>query len=149
MERTLIIVKPDAMQRGLMGEIVNRFERRGLKFAGMKLIHIDDALARKHYAIHEGKPFFEKLVTYISSGPVLIAVLEGTNAIRVVRATVGGTNPAEAAPGTIRADFALEIGRNLVHASDSEENAQKEIKLYFKDAELYTVNRETDKWIFE
>src|SRR5690606_33092891 len=131
MERTFIIIKPDAVQRGLIGEIVARFERRGLKIAGMKFMQVNEELARKHYAVHEGKPFFEGLIQYIVSAPVVAMVLEGTDAIAIARKTIGATKPAEADPGTIRADFGLEIGRNLVHGSDSSDTATSEIALWF------------------
>lgn len=149
MERTLVIVKPDAMQRGLAGEVINRLERRGLKIAGMKLIHIDRQLADRHYGIHKGKPFFEPLVSYITSSPVIVAVFEGTNAVQIVRNTMGSTNPVEATPGTIRADFAVEIGRNLVHGSDSQESANHEIELFFKPEEIQEYGRDIDPWVFE
>lgn len=149
MERTLIIVKPDGMQRGLTGEIIRRFEARGLRIVGMKLVQVSTELAKKHYAIHEGKPFFEGLVKYITSAPVVVMALEGTNAVEAARKTIGSTKPTEAAAGTIRGDFALEIGRNLVHGSDSVENGQKEISLWFGDTELVDWSRNTDPWIFE
>jgi len=149
LERTLVIIKPDGVQRGLIGPIITRLEQRGLKIVAMKMIQMDEALARRHYAVHEGKPFFEGLVKYITSGPVVVMVVEGTRAIEVVRRTMGATNPAEAAPGTIRADFALEIGRNLVHGSDSPETAEKEINLFFSPSEIISYSRDTDKWIFE
>lgn len=149
MERTLIIIKPDAVQRGLTGEILTRFERRGLRIAAMKLIQIDQALAQRHYAIHEGKPFYEPLIQYITSAPVVVMVLEGNNAIEIVRRTMGATNPTEAAPGTIRADFGLEIGRNLVHGSDGPETAAFELPLFFAEDEILSYERDTDRWIFE
>jgi nucleoside-diphosphate kinase len=149
MERSRIILKPDAVQRGLIGPILTRIEQRGLKLAGLKLMRIDDALARQHYAIHEGKPFFNGLVEYITSGPVIVAAVTGKNVIGMVRNMVGATNPAQAAPGTIRGDFAVEIGRNLIHASDSPENGEKEVALFFGDAELVELTRSTDPWIYE
>ena len=149
MERTLFIVKPDGVQRGLIGPIITRLEQRALRIVGLKMIQITTELARKHYAIHEGKPFFEGLVRYITSAPVVVMVVEGKKAIEVVRATMGATNPVAAAPGTIRADFALEIGRNLVHGSDGPETAKTEIALFFKPGELLEYSRDTDKWIFE
>lgn len=148
MERTFIILKPDAVQRGLVGEIIQRFERRGLKIVGMKFLQVDESLARRHYAVHEGRPFFAGLIQYITSAPVVAMVVEGTNAIAVVRNTVGSTKPSEAAPGTIRADFGLEIGRNLVHASDGQETAAAEIALWFGE-ELVSWQRANDPWIFE
>jgi nucleoside-diphosphate kinase len=149
MQQTLIIIKPDAVQRGLVGSIVDRFERRGLKIVGMRLMHIDRELAERHYGVHRGKPFFDGLVSYIASSPVVVAVLEGSSAITVVRTTMGATNAADAAPGTIRGDFALEIGRNLVHGSDSEQSAREEIALYFKPSELLQYPRSVDQWISE
>jgi len=149
MERTLVIIKPDAVQRGLVGEITARFERRGLKIAGMKLMQIDEALAKKHYAVHEGKPFFDGLIAYITSAPVVVMALEGNRAIEIVRNTMGATDPAAAKPGTIRADFSLEIGRNLVHGSDGEETAAKELALFFGEEELLTWDRDVDGWVFE
>jgi nucleoside-diphosphate kinase len=147
-ERTFIILKPDAVQRGLVGEILNRFERRGLKIIAMRMIHVAEELANQHYAVHEGRPFFNSLISYITSSPVVALVVEGTNAIAVVRKTVGATNPAEAEPGTIRADFGLEIGRNLVHASDGPETAASETALWFGE-ELIDWPRNVDAWIFE
>jgi nucleoside-diphosphate kinase len=149
LERTLVIIKPDAVQRGLIGEIVTRFERRGLRIAALKLVHIDEALARRHYAIHEGKPFYEPLIRYITSSPVVVMVLEGNDAIEIVRRTMGATNPTEATPGTIRADFGLEIGRNLVHGSDGPETAAFEVPLFFTEDEILSYGRDTDRWIFE
>jgi len=149
MERTLIIVKPDAVQRGLVGEIIATLERRGLKLSGMKLIQMDEAMARRHYGVHEGKPFFEGLIEYITSAPVVVMVVEGPGAIETVRRTMGATHPADAAPGTIRADYALEIGRNLVHGSDGPETAVKEIALFFEKGELLDWQRDTDPWIYE
>jgi len=149
LEHTLVIIKPDAVQRGLIGEIITRFERRGLHIAALKLIQIDKALARCHYAVHEGKPFYEPLIRYITSSPVVVMVLEGNNAIEIVRCTMGATNPGEAAPGTIRADFGLEIGRNLVHGSDGPETAAFEVPLFFTEEEILSYERDTDRWIFE
>jgi nucleoside-diphosphate kinase len=149
MERTLIIVKPDAMQRGLAGEVLARLERRGLKIVGLKLIRIDQALAKRHYGEHQGKPFFDGLVSFISSSPVIVGVLEGSNAVAAVRSTMGATNPTAAGPGTIRGDLALELGRNMVHGSDSPESAEREIALFFKPDELLAYDRDVDPWIFE
>jgi nucleoside-diphosphate kinase len=149
LERALVIIKPDAVQRGLIGEIVTRFERRGLRIAGMKLLQIDKSLAERHYAIHKEKPFYEPLIRYITSSPVVVMVLEGNDVIKVARRTMGATNPAEAAPGTIRADFGLEIGRNLVHGSDGPETAAFEVPLFFTEDELLSYDRDTDRWIFE
>lgn len=149
MERTLIIVKPDAVQRGLTGEIIRRFETRGLRIAGMKFMQISRELAEKHYGEHVGKKFYESLVSYIISGPVVVMALQGKNAIEAARATIGKTNPVEAAAGTIRGDLGMEIGRNLVHGSDSQESAAREVALFFSDAELVIWTRDTDRWIFE
>lgn len=150
MERSLIILKPDAVQRGLVGPILTRLEQRGLKFIGMKLMQIDEALASRHYAVHEGKPFYQSLVSYIVSGPVIVLAVAGKDVIQIVRNTVGATNPANAAPGTIRGDFGLEIGRNLIHASDSPENGVAEVGLFFQPGELVEQwSRNTDAWIYE
>lgn len=148
MERTFVMVKPDGVQRGLIGEIVGRFERRGLKIVGMKMVQVSDDLARRHYDVHEGKPFFAGLISYITSAPVVAMVVEGTNAVVAVRQTVGATKPFEAAPGSIRADLALEIGRNLVHASDAPETAAAEIALWFGEG-VVEWQRAVDGWIFE
>ncbi len=149
MERTLIIIKPDAVQRGLTGEIIYRFERRGLRIVAMKFMQITEELARRHYAVHEGKPFYEPLVAYITSGPVVVLILEGKDAIQIVRRTMGSTNPAEADPGTIRADFSLEIGRNLVHGSDGPDTAAFEIPLFFDESEIVDWKQELERWISE
>ncbi|MBK8906106.1 MAG: nucleoside-diphosphate kinase [Anaerolineaceae bacterium] len=149
MERTLILVKPDGVQRGLMGEIVARFERRGLKLLGMKFIQMSQELANQHYAVHRERPFFNDLVSYITSGPVLAMVWEGKDAIAAARATIGATKPVEATPGSIRGDFGMEIGRNLVHGSDSPENGVKEADLFFKPEELVTWSRAAESWIRE
>jgi nucleoside-diphosphate kinase len=148
-ERTLFLVKPDAMQRGLAGEIIKRLENRGLKIVGLKLMQVSRATAEKHYGEHKGKGFYEGLVEFITSAPVIAAVLEGPNAIDIVRATNGLTNPGAAAPGTIRADFGLMTGRNLVHASDSATSAAREIKLFFKPGDILSWTRESDRWIYE
>lgn len=149
MERTFVMLKPDAVQRGLVGEIIQRFERRGLKIVAMKMLQMSTEFAHKHYEVHVGKPFFEGLIKYITSGPVVAMVLEGTNAIEVARATMGATNPARATPGTIRADFGLEMGRNLVHGSDGPETAAFEIGLWFDPEEILAYDRSVDRWIFE
>lgn len=149
MERTLIIIKPDAVQRGLTGEILRRFEARGLRIIGMKFIQVSRELAEKHYAVHKERPFFGSLVNYIVSSPVVVIALEGTNAVAAARKTIGATKPHEAEAGTIRGDFALEIGRNLVHGSDSVENGQIEVSNFFSEGELVSWPRNTDPWIFE
>ena len=149
MEKTLILVKPDGVQRGLTGEIIGRFEQRGLKLVGMKFMQMSRALAEEHYAVHKERPFYASLVEYITSGPIVAMVWEGNDAIKAARATMGATNPVEAGPGTIRGDFGMEIGRNLVHGSDSPENAAKEVNLFFSDEELVGWQRDTDSWIRE
>ena len=149
MERTFIIIKPDAVQRGLTGEILGRFEARGLRIVGMKFMQVSRALAEKHYAVHAERPFFAGLVNYIISSPVVVIALEGTNAVAAARKTIGATKPQEAEAGTIRGDLALEIGRNLVHSSDSVENGQIEVANFFTEAELVSWTRNTDPWIFE
>jgi nucleoside-diphosphate kinase len=149
MDRTLVIIKPDAVQRGLIGPILARLERRGLRFAAMRLMQITPELASRHYAIHKGKPFYEGLIEFITSGPVVVAVIEGRDAIDIVRKTMGATNPAQAEPGTIRADFGLEIGRNLVHGSDGPDTAAFEIPLFFAEDEILSYERAVDGWINE
>jgi nucleoside-diphosphate kinase len=149
MERTLVLVKPDGVQRGLIGEVINRLERRGLKLTAAKFIAVSKDLAETHYAIHKGKPFYDGLIQYILSAPVMAMVWEGPSAIAGVRQTMGATRPTDAAPGSIRHDFALEVGRNLTHASDSVENGEKEITLWFSPNELVTWERHLDPWIFE
>jgi nucleoside-diphosphate kinase len=149
LERTLVLIKPDAMQRGLAGEILARLERRGLRIAGLKLMQVDRALAQRHYGEHAGKPFYEGLVGYITACPIVAAVFEGTDAVETVRSTMGKTNPREAAPGTIRGDFGLEIGRNLIHGSDSTESAERELSLFFSPGELQSYERAIDRWVFE
>ena len=136
MQQTLVLLKPDAVERKLVGEIISRLEKRRIKIVAMKMIRMDEALAKRHYAIHEGKPFFEELVEFITSGPIVAAVFEGKDAVTEVRSVMGETDPANAAPGTIRADLAEDIGRNLIHGSDSEETAEKEIKLFFSKPEI-------------
>lgn len=149
MEQSLIILKPDALQRGLMGPILTRLESRGLKFVGLKLMQVSNELANQHYGVHTGKPFFEGLVNYITSAPVLVVAIAGKDVIEIIRSTVGATNPVKAAPGTIRGDFGVNIGRNLIHASDSPENGAKEVALFFASNELLTVERSIDQWITE
>jgi nucleoside-diphosphate kinase len=143
------MLKPDAVQRGLVGEIIQRFERRGLKIVAMKMLWMSQEFAGRHYAVHVGKPFYEGLIKYITSGPVVAMVLEGPNAIEVARATMGATNPSRAASGTIRADYGLEMGRNLVHGSDGPDTAAFEIGLWFADEEILNYGRSVDSWIFE
>ncbi len=129
--RTLVLVKPDGVRRGLIGEIISRVEKKGLKIVALRMLQMDKALAMRHYAVHQGKPFFDELVDFITSGPVVAAVLEGEQAVEVVRIMMGDTDPKKSAPGTIRGDFGMDIGQNLIHGSDSEENARKETDLFF------------------
>ena len=149
MERSLVLVKPDAVQRGLIGEVILRLERRGLRLVAAKFIAVSDELAKTHYAIHQGKPFYEGLIQYITSAPVMAMVWEGPNAINAIRQTMGTTRPTDASPGSIRHDFALEIGRNLTHASDTPENGVKEVALWFNPDELVSWDRAIDQWVFE
>ena len=149
MDRTLVLIKPDSVQRGLIGEIVSRLERRGLKIIGMKLMQVTDDLAHRHYGEHEGKPFFAGLVGFITSGPVVAMAIEGNNAVGIVRNTMGGTNPADSNPGTIRGDMGVDIGRNLIHGSDSAQSAARELPLFFSDDQLLDYDRSTDPWITE
>ena len=149
MERTLVLVKPDGVQRGLAGAVLNRFERRGLKLIGLKLMQVDEALADRHYAEHVGKPFFAGLRDFITSSPLVAAVFEGEGAVQIARSTMGATNPADAAPGTIRADFAVDLGRNVVHGSDSPESGEREASLFFDEAEMVSWERDSERWISE
>ncbi|GAB4577773.1 MAG: nucleoside-diphosphate kinase [Anaerolineales bacterium] len=149
MEKTFVLVKPDGVQRGLIGEVIARLEKRGLRLTAAKFMQVSRDLAETHYAIHKGKPFYEGLITYITSAPVMAMVWEGPRAVAAVRQTMGATRPWEAAPGTVRHDFALEVGRNLTHASDSVENGEAEVALWFKPEELVRWERATDQWIFE
>ncbi len=149
MERTMVLVKPDGVQRALSGEIIRRLEQRGLKLCALKMIWVTRDLAERHYEVHKGKPFFEGLVAYITSSPLIAMVVEGPEAINAVRQTAGSTRPLEAAPGSIRHDFGLTIGRNLVHASDSPETAAAEIALWFKPEEVISWDRGLDEWIFK
>lgn len=148
-ERTLIIVKPDGVQRGLIGTVLGRLEQRGLKIVGLKMIQISRELAERHYGEHREKPFFGGLVRFITSSPVVVGVLEGPKAIEVTRSTVGATNPVSAAAGSIRGDFGLTIGQNLIHASDGPETAAREVALFFNDDELIRYERAIDRWILE
>jgi len=146
-ERSLVLIKPDAMQRGLAGRIISRLEAKGLKIVAMKMLQMDESLAQTHYAIHKGKAFFADLVDFITSSPIIAIVLQGKDAIEVIRQMMGETNPSKARPGTIRGDFALDISHNLIHGSDSVENAAKEIKLFFSEEKIINYNRDTDRWI--
>ena len=149
LERTLVLLKPDAVQRGLIGVITQRLELRGLRLIGAKFLAVSNDLAEEHYAIHKGKPFYEGLIKYITSSPVMAMVWEGPEAIAAVRQTMGVTRPLEAAPGSVRHDFGLEVGRNLTHASDGPETAKAEIELWFTPAELVEWTRNIDAWVFE
>jgi nucleoside-diphosphate kinase len=146
-QRTLIIVKPDAVQRGLIGTLLNRFERKGLRIAALKLMRIDRQLAERHYAVHQGKPFYEGLVSFITSGPVVVGVLQGPDAIEATRNLMGATNPVTAAPGSIRGSYALTIGQNLIHGSDSPDTASYEIGLFFQADEILEYRRDFDPWV--
>jgi nucleoside-diphosphate kinase len=148
-ERTLVLVKPDALQRGLAGEVLARLERRGLRIAGLKLLQISDEMAKRHYAEHEGKPFYQGLLTFITSGPIIAAAFEGPGAIQAARQVMGATDPQKAAPGTIRADLGIDMGRNLVHGSDSPESAKRELAIFFTPEELLDYDRAIDPWLVE
>ncbi len=148
MERSLVLIKPDAVQRGLAGEIISRLEKKGLKIVAMKMLHMDKNLAQRHYAIHKGKAFFDDLVNFITSSPVIAIVFQGKNAVEIIRQMMGETDPAKAYRGTIRGDFGIDIGHNLVHGSDSLENASKEIDLFFSAEEIFNYERELDTWIY-
>lgn len=148
-QRTLVLIKPDAVQRGLTGEILARLERRGLRIVALRLLHMEEAMARQHYAPHAGQPFFPGLVHFITSSPLVAMVLEGSDAVEVVRQSMGATDPRQAAPGTIRGDLAIDIGRNLVHGSDSPEAAAREIALFFTPEEIISYGRDADRWISE
>lgn len=149
MERTFVMVKPDGVHRGLVGEVIKRLESKGLKIAGIKMLQVSNELAKEHYAEHSDKPFYTDLVNYITTSPVIAMVVEGKNAVSVVRTLVGATNPIEALPGTMRGDFGLDIGRNIVHASDSLQSAEREINLFFKQEEIFDYTRIDQPWIYE
>jgi len=148
-ERSLVLVKPDGVQRALIGEVIARLERRGLRLVAAKFMAVSRTLAEEHYAVHKGKPFYEGLLDYITAAPVMAMVWEAPNAVAAIRQTMGATRPWEAAPGTVRHDFALEVGRNITHASDTPENGEKESALWFKKEEILSWSREVDKWVFE
>jgi nucleoside-diphosphate kinase len=148
-QRTLVLVKPDGVQRGLIGEITSRLERRGLRLVAARFCQVSRHLAERHYAVHQGKPFYAGLVDYITSSPVMAMVWEGPEAVLAVRQTMGSTRPTDAAPGTVRHDFGLEIGRNLTHASDSPQTADDEVALWFRPDELLEWDRDADRWVFE
>jgi nucleoside-diphosphate kinase len=148
MERSLVLIKPDAIQRGLAGEIVSRLEKKGLKIVAMKMLHMDKALAQSHYAVHKEKAFFDDLVNFITSSPVIAIIFQGKNAVEIIRQMMGETDPAKAYSGTIRGDLGIDIGHNLVHGSDSLENAAQEIDLFFSAEEIFSYDRELDTWIY-
>jgi nucleoside-diphosphate kinase len=148
MERSLVLIKPDAIQRALAGEIISRLEEKGLKIVAMKMLHMDKDLAQRHYAVHKGKAFFDNLVNFITSSPVIAIVFQGKNAVEIIRQMMGETDPAKASSGTIRGDFGVHIGHNLVHGSDSLENAGKEIELFFQTEEIFDYDRELDTWLY-
>jgi nucleoside-diphosphate kinase len=147
MERSLVLIKPDAVQRGLAGTIIARLERRGLRIVAMKMIQMDKAFAQRHYAVHQNKPFFNDLIKFITSSPIIAAVFEGKNAVEVIRQMMGETNAAKALPGTIRGDFGIDLQQNLVHGSDSVKNAAKEISIFFSPKEILNYSRDIDRWV--
>ncbi|HPU35797.1 MAG TPA: nucleoside-diphosphate kinase [Bacillota bacterium] len=149
MERTYLMVKPDGVQRGLVGDIISRFEKRGFKIVALKMLRISRELAEKHYGEHVGKPFFESLVSFITSGPVVAMVIEGKGVVNAAREMMGTTNPLKAAPGTIRGDLGIDIGRNVIHGSDSLESARREISIFFKEEELVDYKLDLESWIYE
>ncbi|GGH97620.1 MULTISPECIES: nucleoside-diphosphate kinase [Mammaliicoccus] len=149
MERTFLMIKPDAVQRNLIGEVVSRLERKGLKLVAAKLFQANEELAKEHYAEHVEKPFYNKLVSFITSGPVFAMVVEGKNVVEVTRTIVGETNPTKAAPGTIRGDYGIDLGRNIIHGSDSNESAAREISLWFDESELNDYILNDEKWVYE
>lgn len=147
MEKTFLMVKPDGVQRNLIGEIVQRFEKKGYQLVGAKLMHISQELAEQHYGEHKERPFFGELVSFITSGPVFAMVWQGENVIKVAREMMGKTNPAEAAPGTIRGDFSVQVAMNVIHGSDSPESAEREVNLFFSPEELVTYTKDANKWV--
>ncbi|MCX7643073.1 MAG: nucleoside-diphosphate kinase [Armatimonadetes bacterium] len=146
-ERTFVMIKPDGVQRGLVGEIIGRLERKGLKLVGLKMLWLDRELAERHYEMHKGKPFFDDLIAFITSGPVVAMVWEGENSIALVRAMMGALEPTEATPGSIRGDFACTKTMNLIHGADSQENAEREIKLFFDESEIFTYRKCDEDWV--
>ena len=149
MEKTLILVKPDGVQRSLVGAIISRFEGRGLKLIGLKMQQLSTETAQEHYGEHEGKPFYDGLVNFITSGPLDAMAFEGENCIEICRSTMGATNPVNSGPGTIRGDFAVDIGRNIVHGSDGPETAERELNIFFKPEELVSYDKNSDAWFRE
>lgn len=149
MERTFLMVKPDGVARGLLGEVLRRVERKGLKIIAVKMLRVDEPLGKRHYEEHREKPFFPGLISFITSGPSVAMVVEGRDAIKVMRAMIGKTDPKEAPPGTIRGDLGLDVGKNIVHASDSKASAEREMALYFAPEELLTYSRADESWVYE
>ena len=149
MEREFIMIKPDGVQRGLIGEIITRIEKSGLKIVAIKMLNISKEKAEKHYEVHKGKTFYDGLLKFITSGPVVAMIVEGKEAVRHTRRLVGATDPADATPGSIRGDYALEIGRNIVHAGDTDENAEKEYTIYFQESEIVSYDRIDSHWLYE
>jgi nucleoside-diphosphate kinase len=148
MERSLVLIKPDAVQRALAGQIISRLEMKGLKIVAMKMLYMDKNLAERHYAIHEGKVFFDDLVSFITSSPLIAIVFQGENAVQIIRQMIGETDPTKASVGTIRGDFGIDVGHNLVHGSDSPENARREVDLFFSPEEILEYERELDRWVY-
>ena len=146
-QRSLVLIKPDAIQRGLAGEIISRLEIRGLKIVAMKMLQLDKTLAQLHYAIHKDKAFFNKLIDFITSSSIIAIVFQGKDAVEIIRQTMGGTDPVKALPGTIRGDFGLDIEHNLIHGSDSAENAPEEINLFFSPEEIFDYHKDIDRWV--
>jgi nucleoside-diphosphate kinase len=149
MERSLVLLKPDAVQRGLCGKIITKLEDRGLKIAAIKMVLMDDTVSREHYSQHVDKPFFKGLSAFMTSRPIIALVIEGDGVIDLVRSTVGATNPSDALPGTIRGDYGIDIGRNLIHASDSVEAGGREVRIFFPEEEVHSYDREIDRWVTE
>ena len=149
MNRTLVLVKPDGVQRGLAGEVISRIERKGLKLVGAKMLRVSEELARRHYAAHVERPFFPSLLEFITSSPIMALAVEGPNAVELTRSIIGATNPRDAAPGSIRGDLGVSVGPNLVHGSDSDQAAERELSLFFADGEIFDYERELDRWIIE
>ncbi|MHA1302443.1 MAG: nucleoside-diphosphate kinase [Candidatus Heimdallarchaeaceae archaeon] len=149
MEREFVMIKPDGVQRGLVGEVISRIEQVGLKIIGLKMLQLSKEMAEEHYQVHKGKPFYEGLIEYITSGPVVAMVVEGKEAVKLTRKLVGATNPIDAVPGSIRGDYAIDIGRNIIHAGDSPENAEIEYKIYFSEEEFVQYSKINEKWLYE
>lgn len=149
MERTLVLLKPDSVQRNLSGELINRIEKIGFKIIGLKLMILDQTKAHEHYKEHKSKPFFNDLVSFITSGPIIAIAFQGPDCVKKIRNIMGNTNPSEASPGSIRGDFGISLSMNLIHGSDSVESAKRELKIFFEESELVDYNKNVDKWILE